>query len=101
VVTFLDLSSGFPSSREWDFGDGTGSTEPNPIHIYENPGRYSVTLTVVNDAGTDSMVQEDFITVTVEQLGIKGTQDSGVNGIESGEVPPTPESTNRPQIRIS
>jgi len=38
----------------WDFGDGTTSTQPNPIHFYDNPGGYIVTLTllVVNEDGT-------------------------------------------------
>lgn len=30
----------------WDFGDGTTSTEPNPLHKYEVAGLYRVTLTV-------------------------------------------------------
>lgn len=41
----------------WDFGDGTTSTEKTPVKIYENPGTYTVRLTVtdpntcnVNDA---------------------------------------------------
>jgi PKD repeat protein len=30
----------------WDFGDGNGSTQQNPIHNYENHGYYNVCLTV-------------------------------------------------------
>ncbi|MDD1663693.1 MAG: PKD domain-containing protein [Methanomicrobiales archaeon] len=101
MVTFLDLSTGFPSSREWDFGDGTTSTDMNPIHIYENPGKYSVSLTVTNDAGSDTAVQEDFIIVTAEGLGITGTQEPGGNASVPGEEPQVPVSTQRPQIRIS
>ncbi len=29
----------------WDFGDGTTSTDPNPVHKYESAGLYRVTLT--------------------------------------------------------
>ncbi len=36
----------------WDFGDGNTSNEPNPVHIYENGGYYSVTLTVTGGTGT-------------------------------------------------
>jgi len=33
----------------WNFGDGTsGSTLPNPEHLFANPGTYTVTLTVTN-----------------------------------------------------
>lgn len=30
----------------WDFGDGTGSSQIDPLHPYMNPGTYDVTLTV-------------------------------------------------------
>lgn len=52
-----------------------------------------MSLTVANDAGSDTAVQGDFITVTVAGLGITGQ--------EPGEVPPAPAGTNPPQIRIS
>jgi gliding motility-associated-like protein len=35
----------------WDFGDGTRSSESNPLHIYTRKGRYTVTLTVLDAAG--------------------------------------------------
>lgn len=34
------------SSWEWHFGDGTTSTEKNPVHKYQEPGTYDVTLIV-------------------------------------------------------
>jgi plastocyanin len=36
----------------WDFGDGTTSTEQNPTHTYTTNGDHTVTLTVSNDAGS-------------------------------------------------
>ncbi len=33
-------------SLEWDFGDGTTSTEANPTHLYTAAGQYDVTLTI-------------------------------------------------------
>ncbi|MEW6757680.1 MAG: kelch repeat-containing protein [Acidobacteriota bacterium] len=38
-----------PPSWSWDFGDGSGSTEQNPLHTYTAPGTYMVTLTVTVD----------------------------------------------------
>jgi len=38
-------------SYEWDFGDGTVSTEYNPLHIYSERGIYKVTLTVTDSHG--------------------------------------------------
>ncbi|MBL1181316.1 MAG: PKD domain-containing protein [Bacteroidetes bacterium] len=35
----------------WNFGDGSTSTEPNPIHTYWDSGTYSVTLIVTTSYG--------------------------------------------------
>lgn len=49
-------------SYSWDFGDGTTSTEENPVHAYAAEGSYTVTLTATGDAGT----LESTITQTVD-----------------------------------
>jgi PKD repeat protein len=36
---------------EWNFGDGLSSFVQNPVHIYQNPGTYDVTLTVYSANG--------------------------------------------------
>jgi PGF-CTERM protein len=54
TVMFTDLSTGNPTSWKWNFGDGTISTEQNPVHVYEHEGAYDVTLTVSNSYGTDT-----------------------------------------------
>ncbi|WP_181391806.1 PKD domain-containing protein [Methanospirillum lacunae] len=41
-VKFLDKSTGNPKSHYWDFGDGTTSTDSNPVHVYQHDGLYSV-----------------------------------------------------------
>lgn len=47
-ILFTNTSSG-GSVYFWDFGDGTTSTLPNPPnHAYQNPGTYTVTLTVTD-----------------------------------------------------
>jgi PKD repeat protein len=38
-------------SRVWDFGDGSGSSDANPFHVYRDEGHYQVTLTVTDDDG--------------------------------------------------
>jgi hypothetical protein len=45
-------------SRTWDFGDGTGSTEPGPVHTYAARGDYTVTLTVTDNQGLTSTRSE-------------------------------------------
>jgi len=37
-------NTGRGSTFEWDFGDGTTSTERNPTHTYTNGGTYTITL---------------------------------------------------------
>ncbi len=45
-VSFHDLSSGPITSWNWDFGDGSGSSERHPTHAYLAEGRFDVALTV-------------------------------------------------------
>ena len=51
-LTFTDLSENDPTSWKWFFGDGTTSTEQNPVHTYATAGSYGVCLKATNDAGT-------------------------------------------------
>jgi len=57
-VTFYDVSPCNPAATGWvwDFGDGTSSTEQNPIHIYMINGIYNVSLQVTNPNGTATLV---------------------------------------------
>jgi PKD repeat protein len=57
TVTFTDLSTGKPTSWAWQFGDGTTSTEQNPVHTYQKEGAYDVSLTVSNSFGTDTVTK--------------------------------------------
>lgn len=51
LVAFRDRSHGTIESWRWDFGDGTSSTERNPIHRYDKPGEFVVTLHVEGPEG--------------------------------------------------
>ncbi|MCB0746446.1 MAG: PKD domain-containing protein [Ignavibacteriae bacterium] len=51
LVAFIDQSEGQIDSWEWDFGDGTTSKEQNPIHQYQDAGKYIVVLWVEGPAG--------------------------------------------------
>ena len=50
-----------PYTYEWDFGDGTTGTEQNPVHVYDNEGTYTMTLTVSD--GTDTATDTAQVTV--------------------------------------
>jgi PKD repeat protein len=55
AVQFTDTSTGSPTSRQWNFGDGSTSTVQNPSHTFTTAGSYSVTLTVINTSGSKSV----------------------------------------------
>jgi len=57
TVAFEDQSTNNPTSWSWEFGDGQTSRQQNPTHTYSAPGTYTVTLTVRNAIGEDSVSQ--------------------------------------------
>lgn len=50
--SFFSTSQG-ATKFKWDFGDGGNSTAENPVHQYQQPGQYSITLTVTNGQGCE------------------------------------------------
>ncbi|MCK4654798.1 MAG: PKD domain-containing protein [Candidatus Cloacimonetes bacterium] len=66
-VEFYNMSLGSSTSFEWDFNnDGIiDSSEENPIWIYEEPGLYSVSLTISDGINTDTELKEEYITVYI------------------------------------
>ena len=65
VVHFFDQSTNSPTSWSWSFpgGSPSSSTSQNPTVTYNNPGVFDVSLTVSNAQGSNSLTQQDFITV--------------------------------------
>jgi len=55
LVSFKDISYGKVTSWKWIFGDGTESTEQNPIHQYKRAGDYVVTLYIEGPDGKSRM----------------------------------------------
>jgi gliding motility-associated-like protein len=51
----------------WDFGDGTGSTEEYPTHLYPNIGTYTVKLVVI-DSSTCNIIDSVEHTIVVSPL---------------------------------
>lgn len=49
-TTFTNLSTN-AVSYFWAFGDGTSSTEENPVHMYNKTGKYTVCLEAKNTSG--------------------------------------------------
>jgi PKD repeat protein len=63
-VAFTDQSTGQVTAWKWDFGDGQGSTEQNPVHTYWTQGVYNVILTVSNEFGSSDVAKNEYITVS-------------------------------------
>ncbi|RPJ77758.1 MAG: PKD domain-containing protein [Alphaproteobacteria bacterium] len=53
TVRFTNQSTGSPTSWSWNFGDKSASTSKSPAHKYSKAGKYTVTLTVENAAGSN------------------------------------------------
>ncbi|MGE5317653.1 MAG: PKD domain-containing protein, partial [Chloroflexota bacterium] len=49
ATQFYDLSYGTPTQWTWSFGDGTASSEQNPIHVYAQSGLYQVCLAITGE----------------------------------------------------
>lgn len=83
-ISFVNQSGGNgPLETQWDFGDGTTSTEANPTHSYAQPGTYQVHLTVRNAHGRS----EAYETVTVgapPAVALQLPQESAAGDIVKG-----------------
>lgn len=67
AIQFTDLSSGVPTSWRWEFDGATPevSFDRNPSGItYDSNGTFMVKLVVSNEAGADSVIFADYITVS-------------------------------------
>jgi len=64
AVRFLDYSTG-AAGWSWDFGDGTSSNEHAPVHTYQRPGHYTVSLTTVDlTGGVKTETKYDYVVST-------------------------------------
>lgn len=67
TISFTDLSTGYITSWGWKFirNDAVISTssDKNPVITFNDPGIYSVELTVTNNGGKSVLLKENFITI--------------------------------------
>lgn len=69
TVQFTDLSSGSPTSWDWDFGDGSPhSTDQNPTHTYNYYGVYTVSLAITLGDYSDSVTKVQYIIVVRDNV---------------------------------
>jgi gliding motility-associated-like protein len=81
LVPFNNQSSGPGTiSYTWNFGNSTGSSQPNPTATYNAPGTYTVTLNAVSNLGCTGSIEK---TITI-------------NGVTTDFIAPTEVCLNSP-----
>ena len=83
-VSFSELCSGPVYEFFWSFGDGTNSFEPNPEHIYSEPGLYMVELFI--SAENNCFDSYETIINVGDEMVISGTVYAGTTPVPKGEV---------------
>jgi len=80
TVTFMDASFGDPNEFSWDYGDSTtlGIT-PDPVHIYQDPDFYLVTLKIANTSSECRSKHSEIINVGMSWLGLQAGFDYEVD----------------------
>ncbi len=81
-VKFIDNSTGDIKEWSWDFGDGTTSTDENPIHRYEKIGRFDVTLKIMANTPIGNVISKKIKTVCINSFSAEAPTGSALGLIE-------------------
>lgn len=73
TYNFIDESL-TTDSWQWNFGDGTSSSESNPVHTYSYGGAFQVCLTTHNECGYDTLCKVIIIECPAFESGFTFTQ---------------------------
>lgn len=64
IVNFTTTADTDIVALFWDFGDGTTSTDRNPVHQYETEGVYDVSVRLIDENGCEYLITyQEYITV--------------------------------------
>jgi PKD repeat protein len=87
TVMFSAVNAQNTDSYSWNFGDGTtvNNGPASVLHTYEEDGTYTVTLTLTNGCGTETVTQS---------ISITDYASLSENHIEGLEVYPNPATSN-------
>jgi PKD repeat protein len=106
-VEFTDQSIGSPLTWSWDFGDGGGSTDQDPVHEYETAGHHDVGLTVTDAFGTDAETKAEFVAVSFRDVPIAPEDPADFWAVEeilacvdAATVEGYPDGAYRPAIPV-
>ena len=79
-ISFANLSMGTITGYTWNFGDGQISSERSPVHRFDAPGAYPVTLTVAGEDQTltaESMIYAMSSLTDPPEVALTASDDSG------------------------
>jgi PKD repeat protein len=76
-VTFTNTSIN-ATTYDWDFGDGTSSTDVNPVHEYIDAGNYVVILTATSPCGTST---KSFLVITAPTANFVASPTTGCTAL--------------------
>jgi hypothetical protein len=63
---FTDNTSLNSTEWRWDFGDGSASAAFEPLHVYQSPGNYTVTLTACDSCHCDTVAGQVSVVVSAK-----------------------------------
>jgi len=97
TVAFTDASTGVITSRLWDFGDGTTSTDVSPSHTYTTIGSKTVKLTVTGPDYSDDEIKTNYVSVGEPVIDISVTPA----GINFGTMTAGADSTGSTAVTVT
>jgi PKD repeat protein len=72
----------------WDFGDGVTSTLPDPSHLFENPGTYTVQLEAISSNFCDTIVSKEL------EIADGGSPEGPVSLVPNNIITPNGDGIN-------
>jgi gliding motility-associated-like protein len=85
TVSFTDLSEN-ASAWFWDFGDGKGSNDQNPVHTYSQTGEFTVKLTASDEQGCVKTIEYGPYSVVIPEVMIPNVFSPNGDGVNDGFI---------------
>jgi PKD repeat protein len=76
------IDGGSISQNFWSFGDGSNSTDQNPVHTYAAPGTFTVTLITTGDKGCSDTATQKVVVYNVPQVGFNASNVCAGNSMQ-------------------
>ena len=99
-ISFADFTYNYRNQNityTWNFegGDASSTSDPNPVVMYPNSGTYDVSLTTCNGNNCNTIVKENYITILSKK---QVSLEEGVTNLQSFESNSFPNITETNEI---